>query len=119
MIRFFRIVLLLALSLWVVFGLGTIGHAHSGIVDGYGCHRARDKVTYHCHQGEFAGRTFKSREDFLRQLRGGKAEQLCPKKNQPQVEKKIDTGVMLVTKQYLVSPEVKTLLHPPLDQYLK
>jgi ABC-type sugar transport system substrate-binding protein len=36
-----------------------------------------------------------------------------------QVEKKIDTGVMLVTKDNLESPEVKMLLHPPLDQYLK
>lgn len=35
------------------------------------------------------------------------------------VEKKIDTGVMLVTKENIESPEVKTLLHPPLDQYLK
>jgi ribose transport system substrate-binding protein len=35
------------------------------------------------------------------------------------VEKKIDTGVMLVTKENLESPEVQTLLHPPLDQYLK
>jgi len=35
------------------------------------------------------------------------------------VEQKIDTGVMLVTKDNLESPEVKTLLHPPLDQYLK
>lgn len=35
------------------------------------------------------------------------------------VEKKIDTGVMLVTKENMESPEVKTLLHPPLDQYLR
>jgi len=35
------------------------------------------------------------------------------------VDKKIDTGVMLVTKDNMESPEVKTLLHPPLDQYLK
>jgi len=35
------------------------------------------------------------------------------------VEKKIDTGVMLVTKDNLESPEVQTALHPPLDQYLK
>jgi len=35
------------------------------------------------------------------------------------VEKKIDTGVMLVTKENLDSPDVQTLLHPPLDQYLK
>jgi ribose transport system substrate-binding protein len=35
------------------------------------------------------------------------------------VEKKIDTGVMLVMKENLDAPEVQTLLHPPLDQYLK
>jgi ribose transport system substrate-binding protein len=35
------------------------------------------------------------------------------------VEQKIDTGVMLVTKDNMQSPEVQTLLHPPLDQYLK
>jgi ribose transport system substrate-binding protein len=35
------------------------------------------------------------------------------------VEKKIDTGVMLVTKENLQTPEVNALLHPPLDQYLK
>jgi ribose transport system substrate-binding protein len=35
------------------------------------------------------------------------------------VEKKIDTGVMLVTKDNMETPEVQTLLHPPLDQYLK
>jgi len=35
------------------------------------------------------------------------------------VEKKIDTGVMLVTKENMESPEVNALLHPPLDQYLK
>lgn len=35
------------------------------------------------------------------------------------VSKKIDTGVMLVTKDNMETPEVKALLHPPLDQYLK
>jgi len=35
------------------------------------------------------------------------------------VSKKIDTGVMLVTKENMQSPEVQALLHPPLDQYLK
>jgi ribose transport system substrate-binding protein len=35
------------------------------------------------------------------------------------MEKKIDTGVTLVTKENMESPEVQTLLHPPLDQYLK
>ena len=35
------------------------------------------------------------------------------------VEKKIDTGGMLVTKENLQTPDVNALLHPPLDQYLK
>ncbi len=35
------------------------------------------------------------------------------------VQRKIDTGVMLVTKENMSSPEVQALLHPPLDQYLK
>ena len=35
------------------------------------------------------------------------------------VQQKIDTGVMLVTKDNLTSPDVQSLLHPPLDQYLK
>jgi hypothetical protein len=60
------------------------------MVDGYGCHRGADKVSYHCHQGQFIGRTFKSKEEFLRHLRGGKAEQLSPKSNPPRIEKKQD-----------------------------
>jgi ribose transport system substrate-binding protein len=35
------------------------------------------------------------------------------------VQKRIDTGVTLVTKDNLDSPDTQTLLHPPLDQYLK
>ena len=35
------------------------------------------------------------------------------------ISKKIDTGVMLVTKDNMETPEVNALLHPPLDQYLK
>ena len=35
------------------------------------------------------------------------------------VSKQIDTGVMLVTKENMQTPEVQALLHPPLDQYLK
>jgi hypothetical protein len=90
MTRFFRIFRRLMLAFGVTFGLSGLGNAHSGMVDGYGCHRGADKVSYHCHQGQFIGRTFKSKEDFLRQLRGGKSEQLSPKSNPPQLEKKID-----------------------------
>lgn len=35
------------------------------------------------------------------------------------VERRIDTGVTMVTLDNLNSPEIQTLLHPPLDQYLK
>ncbi len=35
------------------------------------------------------------------------------------VQPRIDTGVTIVTKENLQSAEVQTLLHPPLDQYLK
>ena len=35
------------------------------------------------------------------------------------VERRIDTGVTLVTPDNLDAPDVQALLHPPLDQYLK
>ncbi len=35
------------------------------------------------------------------------------------VEKRIDTGVVLVTKENMDQPSVHELLHPPLDKYLK
>lgn len=77
-------------ALGILLGLSGVGNAHPGIVDGYGCHRGPDKVSYHCHQGRFAGRTFKSKEDFLRQLRGGKSERLSPKDNPPQLQRKFE-----------------------------
>ena len=81
---------LLSLALGISVGLSGVGDAHSGIVDGYGCHRGPDKVSYHCHQGLFVGRTFKSKEEFLRELRGGKSEQLSPKQNPPQPQRKFE-----------------------------
>jgi hypothetical protein len=35
------------------------------------------------------------------------------------VDKRIDTGVVLVTKENMGTPETQELLHPPLDKYLK
>jgi ribose transport system substrate-binding protein len=35
------------------------------------------------------------------------------------VAKRIDTGVVLVTKENMEQPEIKELLYPPLDKYLK
>jgi hypothetical protein len=78
------------LAVGIFLGLGGVGDAHTGLVDGYGCHRGSDKTSYHCHQGQFVGRTFKSKEDFLRELRGGKSGPLAPKNNPPQIEKKRD-----------------------------
>ena len=86
--QFHTVHLQFLLTLAIFFGLSAVGDAHSGILDGYGCHRGPDKVTYHCHQGEFAGRTFKSKEEFLRQLRGGKSESLSPRSNPPQPQRK-------------------------------
>jgi hypothetical protein len=89
MTKFFGISRQITLTLGISFGLGAIADAHTGMVDGYGCHRAPDKVSYHCHNGEFAGRTFKSKEEFLRQLRSGKMEQSPLKFTPPPLEKKL------------------------------
>ena len=35
------------------------------------------------------------------------------------VERRIDTGVVLVTPENMERPEIKELLYPPLDEYLK
>lgn len=35
------------------------------------------------------------------------------------ISKRVDTGVTMVTLDNLTTPDVQTLLHPPLDQYLK
>ena len=35
------------------------------------------------------------------------------------VEKRIDTGVVLVTRENMDQPEIKELLYPPIDKYLK
>ena len=90
-----RVSSLVALPLPLIFSCALVqpADAHSGLVDGYGCHRGSDKVSYHCHEGEFVGRTFKSREDFLRRLRQGKSEQLSPRGNPaqpPPLQKKIE-----------------------------
>ena len=35
------------------------------------------------------------------------------------VDKRIDTGAKLVTAENMEQPEIKELLYPPLDKYLK
>lgn len=42
--------------------------AHGGGLDSYGCHNNRKEGTYHCHRGQFAGRTFASQAEMLREM---------------------------------------------------
>jgi len=88
--KFFGIFRRFPLAVGIFFAFSGTASAHFGLVDGYGCHLGSDKASYHCHQGQFAGRTFKSKGDFLRALRGGKAEPFSPKSNPPQPENKVD-----------------------------
>ena len=72
MIKFAGISRRLSLVLGISFGLWGIADGHSGFLDGYGCHIGPDKVSYHCHEGQFTGRTFKSKADFLREVQPGR-----------------------------------------------
>jgi len=40
-------------------------HAHGGGLDSYGCHNETATGTYHCHQGDYAGQSFSSKQAFL------------------------------------------------------
>ena len=39
-------------------------YPHGGGLDGYGCHHNRKHGDYHCHRGEFAGRSFASQAEM-------------------------------------------------------
>jgi ribose transport system substrate-binding protein len=78
---------------------------------------------------------FDASEVFVRAMRGGKlhgvvvqnpfrmgelgVKTLVSHLRGQKVEKRIDTGVTLITPANLDSPESQQLLHPPLDEYLK
>src|SRR5438445_10776539 len=70
--------------LWLFFGLlfltSGIADSHNGLVDGYGCHRDPKKGNYHCHQGPYAGKSFRSRDEVLCQLRNPKSNPASTKK---------------------------------------
>jgi hypothetical protein len=80
-----RIALLSFFSL--LFLTSDLAYSHSGIVDGYGCHRGPNRQGYHCHQGPFAGKSFESREEFLRELRNPGSKLPQPKNTPPAPEK--------------------------------
>jgi hypothetical protein len=42
--------------------------AHGDALDSYGCHKARGAGGYHCHKGPFAGRSFMSKDEMLKEL---------------------------------------------------
>jgi hypothetical protein len=43
-------------------------YAHGGGLDKYGCHNNRKVGNYHCHRGQFAGRSFSSQAEMLKLL---------------------------------------------------
>ena len=43
-------------------------YAHSGGLDGHGCHHDRKNGGYHCHQGPLAGQSFASKSEMLSAL---------------------------------------------------
>jgi hypothetical protein len=53
-------------------------YAHGGGLDKYGCHNNRKVGNYHCHQGEFAGRTFSSQAEMLKELSRSRRQSLLP-----------------------------------------
>lgn len=60
----------LALFLMAVTPVAALAHT-GGAVDASGCHPDRRNHTYHCHQGEFAGKVFRSRSDMLKMRKTG------------------------------------------------
>jgi hypothetical protein len=57
----------------------TIVLPHGGGLDGYGCHKDRKARTYHCHQGPYAGQSFSSQHEMLKQKTKSPAIERPPK----------------------------------------
>ena len=66
MIAQIAVVGLLSLST-VMLTMGPV-YAHSGGLDGHGCHHDRKNGGYHCHQGPLAGQAYASKQDMLTAL---------------------------------------------------
>ena len=62
----FRFSLLFALLISVL--LPSAAAPHPGGVDSYGCHHDRKNGGYHCHRGQFAGKSFASRHEMREAL---------------------------------------------------
>jgi hypothetical protein len=59
--------ILLVISLWFA-SLPFVAWSHGGGLDAYGCHNDRKHGGYHCHQGEFAEKSFASKLEMLETL---------------------------------------------------
>ena len=58
-------------------------YPHGGGLDIYGCHHNRKAGGYHCHRGQFAGQSFGSKEEMLKQLAVEKFETRTKSKENP------------------------------------
>jgi len=53
---------------WLFLSVASPAYPHGGGLDAYRCHNNRKAGGYHCHRGAFAGQSFQSKEEMLRQL---------------------------------------------------
>lgn len=51
----------------VLVALPAAAGAHGDVLDSHGCHKNRSAGGYHCHKGPFAGRSFMSKDEMLRE----------------------------------------------------
>lgn len=58
---------LVVVSLAIVLISPSLSVAHGGGLDSHGCHHDRKRGGYHCHRGAFAGRSFESQAEMLKE----------------------------------------------------
>ena len=57
-------------------------HAHEVLLDRHGCHYDMEQGGYHCHRGQFAGKTFTTKTGMYKELRKSKKPGFVQKKPQ-------------------------------------
>ena len=63
-----RVHVAILLSIFALVLTPVLVHSHGGGLDAYGCQNDRKHGGYHCHQGQFAGKAFASKQDMLEAL---------------------------------------------------
>jgi hypothetical protein len=66
------------LFVWFSLSVAPSAYSHGGGLDAHGCHYNRKTGGYHCHRGPFAGQSFQSQEEMLRQLGAEKKSTITP-----------------------------------------